>query len=179
VIRLRLVPVVLALGALTLGCQSNTEASPVASHASSSPHARLVLKPAAGRPLITFTGRVNSGRPLAADMASFNALPTQTLTVLEPFVKKRQTFSGVSFADVLEAAGASGSTVTIHALDDYETTLSAKVLRSSGVLLATRVGGKAIGLDAGGPVRMVFPASAKIGKDTDQWVWSIDHITVA
>jgi hypothetical protein len=28
-------------------------------------------------------------------------------------------------------------------------------------------------------VRMVFPASAKIGKDTDQWVWSIDHITVA
>jgi hypothetical protein len=179
VIRLRLVPVVLALGALTLGCQGNIDPAPVSSHASSSPHAQLVLKPATGKPLITLTGRVHGGRPLAVDMASFNALPTQTMTVFEPFVKKRQTFSGVSFADLLEAADARGSSVTIHALDDYETTMTAKVLRDSGVLLATRVDGSAIALDAGGPVRMVFPASAKIGKDTDLWVWSIDHITLA
>jgi hypothetical protein len=178
VIRLRLVPVVLILGALTLGCEANTEASPVSSHVSRSPHAQLVLKPATGKPLITFAGRVNGGRPLAADMASFNALPTRTITVFEPFLKKEQTFSGVTFADQLDAAKANGRSVTIHALDDYHTTMTAEKLRSSGVLLATRVGGRSIALDAGGPVRMVFPASAKIGKDTDLWVWSIDRITV-
>ncbi len=177
-IRLRLVSVVVGLGMLAVGCGGNTQASPVSSPASIAPHARLVLKPATGKPVITFTGRVNSGRPVSADLASLNALPSRSMTVFEPFVKKRQSFSGVSFADVLEAVGATGTSVTIHALDDYETTLTAKELRDSGVLLATRLDGKAIELAAGGPVRMVFPASSKISQDTDQWVWSIDHISV-
>ena len=68
--------------------------------------------------------------------------------------------------------------MTIHALDDYQATLDTAVLREPGVLLATKVDGKDIALKSGGPVRLVFPASSKEGKDTDLWVWSIDQITV-
>jgi hypothetical protein len=163
---------------LSVGCGVSTEPSADAPQVSSAPRKHLVLKPATARPIVAFTGRVNAGHPISADMASLNALPSQTLTVYEPFVKKSQTFSGVPFADLLDAAGASGTSVTIHALDDYKATMKISVLRKPGVLLATRVGGKPIALDSGGPVRLVFPATSKAGKDSDLWVWSIDHITV-
>jgi hypothetical protein len=88
------------------------------------------------------------------------------------------TFTGVGFADLLTAAKATGKSVTIHALDDFEATLDVAVLREAGVLLATRADGKLLELKAGGPVRLVFPPSSKAGKDTNLWVWSIDQITV-
>jgi hypothetical protein len=177
VTRLRLLPVLLLVGLLTVGC-AGTESPSAEPTASSAPKQNLVLRPATAKPLIAFTGRLNGGRPISADMASLNALPRQTVRVFEPFVRKSQSFSGVPFADLLDATRATGTSVTIHALDDYEATLDTDVLREPGVLLATRVDGKAIELDAGGPVRLIFPASSKIGKDTDLWVWSIDHISV-
>jgi hypothetical protein len=125
-----------------------------------------------------FKGLVNGGRPIAADLASFDALPTQSLTVVEPFVKKSMTFTGVGFADLLNAAKATGKSVTVHALDDFTQTLDTTRLREAGVLLATRVNGKVIEVKSGGPVRLVFPPSAEAGKNTDHWVWSIDQITV-
>ena len=121
---------------------------------------------------------VNGGQPLSADLASINALPMQTLTVVEPFLKETMTFTGVAFADLLTAARATGNSVTIHALDDYEATLDTAVLREPGVLLATRVDGEDIEVSSGGPVRLVFPPSSETGKDSDLWVWSIDQITV-
>lgn len=142
------------------------------------PASVLVLKPAAGPSILTLTGLVNGGRPLAVDLASFDALPAQRLTIIEPFVKKSMTFTGVSFADVLTSAKATGRSVTIHALDDFKATVNVAVLREPGVLLATRVNGKAIALKSGGPVRLVFPPSSVEGKDTNLWVWSIDQITV-
>jgi len=172
----------LLLGALLSGCGSDAEPGsappPTASTASRAAGVRLDLKAATGTPVVRFTGRVNDGTPLSVDLASLNALPAQDLTVFEPFVKKSMTFTGVRFADLLDAAHATGTSVTIHALDDYEATLTSSVLRTQGALLATGVDGKAIGLDAGGPVRLVFPASSTTGKDTDLWVWSIDKITV-
>jgi hypothetical protein len=178
VTRSRLVPVLVILGVLAVGCGGNAASAPEVAPRTSAARTQLVLEPAAGKPVITFTGRVNGGRPLLADMASFNALPSHTVTVFEPFVKKRQTFTGVSFADLLDAAKATGTSVTIHALDDYRATMKTSVLREPGVLLATRVSGEPIELDSGGPVRLVFPASSTIGKDSDLWVWSIDHISV-
>ena len=127
---------------------------------------------------MTFTGLVNGGQPLAADLASLDALPNQTVTVLEPFLQESITFTGVGFADLLNAARATGESVTLHALDGYEVTFDAAVLQEPGVLLATQADGEHIDLAAGGPVRLVFPASSEAGEDTDLWVWSIDQITV-
>jgi len=140
--------------------------------------AQLVLKPAPGPPIVTFKGLVNGGKPIGVDLASFDALPSQRMTIIEPFVKKSMTFSGVSFSDLLSAAKATGKSVTIHAVDDFKATMKTTTLREPGVLLATRVNGKAIDLKSGGPVRLVFPPSSAAGKDTNLWVWSIDQITV-
>ena len=162
---------------LAAGCGASappTAATPQTVQAS----AQLVLKPATGQPIVTFTGLVNGGQPLAADLASLNALPSQTLTIVEPFMMQSMTFTGVGFADLLNAANATGQSITLHALDDYEVTLDAAVLQEPGVMLATQADGKPIDGASGGPVRLVFPASSESGKDTDLWVWSIDQITV-
>jgi len=150
----------------------------VAPKASEAPKVQLALKPAVSKPVIEFKGLVNGGKPVAVDMASLDALPKQSLTIVEPFVKKSMTFTGVSFADLLTAAKATGKSVNLHALDDFEATLSVAVLREAGVLLATRADGKPLELKSGGPVRLVFPKSSTAGKDTNNWVWSIDQITV-
>lgn len=175
--RFKLLPVVALVGALVAGCGVDTEPVAVAPHVGEAANASLVFKPATGKPIVKFDGLVNGGKPTSADIASFDALPQQTLKVVEPFVKKSMTFTGVTFADALNAAKATGKSVTVHALDDYEVTFKVSVLRAQGALLATAVDGKAIELSSGGPVRLIFPASSKAGKNTDLWVWSIDKIT--
>jgi hypothetical protein len=172
-----LVPAVL-IAVLVGGCGVDSEPNVAPPPASETGQVKLVLKAAKGKPIVIFKGLVNGGKPISADLASFNALPMQTLTIVEPFVKDSMTFTGVGFADLLTAANATGNSVTLHALDDYEATLDAAVLREPGVLLATRVDGEDIELSSGGPVRLVFPPSSETGKDTDLWVWSIDQITV-
>ena len=175
-LRFKLIPVVVLVGALVVGCGVDTDPDAVAPHvAAKTP---LVFEPAVGKPIVMFEGLVNGGKPMSADLASFDALPKQTLKVIEPFLKKSMTFTGVSFADLFNAAQATGKSVTVHALDDYEVTFKVAVLRDQGALLATAVDGKTIEISDGGPVRLVFPASSEVGKDGDMWVWSIDNITV-
>ncbi len=79
--------VALLVGSLGAGCA--TDSTPAAApQASTTSKATLVRKPSAGKPIVTFAGLVNDGQPLAVDLASFDALPTQRLTIVEPFVKK-------------------------------------------------------------------------------------------
>ena len=176
--RARLLLSAAVIGVLAAGCGTAAQPGAIAPQADQVSRVRLVLKPATGKPVVKIRGLVNGGRPVAVDLASLNALPKHKLTVVEPFLKKSMTFTGVSFADLLTAAKATGTSVTMHALDDYQATLKTSVLRDQGVLLATQVGGKDIELKSGGPVRMVFPASSKAGRDSDLWVWSVDQITL-
>ena len=180
--RSRLILATAALAVTTLvgaGCSADGDPSSAAiAPANDEPRADLTLAPAAGDPVLRFTGRVNAGEPLEVDLAGLDALPQQTLTTYEPFVKQDVTFTGVSFADLLDAAGASGGAVLVHALDDYERTLDVDVLREPGVLLATREAGEEIPIPNGGPVRLVFPDDSEAGADPDLWVWSVDRLTV-
>lgn len=177
---------ILASGALAVaatllgtGCSADGDQTAAAvAPAQDEPRSDLTIEPAAGDSVVRFTGLVNSGEPLEVDLAGLDTLPQQTLTTYEPFVKSDVTFSGVSFADLLDAAGATGDAVLVHALDDYERTLDVDVLREPGVLLATREDGEEIPIPNGGPVRLVFPKDSEAGADPDLWVWSVDRLTV-
>ena len=180
--RSKLALTALAVAAVTLlGAGCSTEADPTAAAAEprqAQPRADLTIAPATGDPVVTLTGLVNDGLPLGVDLAALDALPQQTITSYEPFVKAEVTFTGVSFADLLDAAGADGDEVLVHALDDYERTIGTEVLREPGVLLATREAGEEIPVPNGGPVRLVFPEGSEAGADPDLWVWSVDRLTV-
>lgn len=165
-------------GAGVVGCAADAQSKDSPAPAAQEPRTDLQLQEAVAEPLVTFTGLVNDDTPVSADLASFDALPQQTLTTYEPFVKKSVTFTGVGFADLLDAAGATGDSVIVHALDDYQRRLDVAVLREPGVLLATREEGQEIPVSKGGPVRLIFPDGSDIGTDPSLWVWSVDRITV-
>jgi hypothetical protein len=90
-------------------------------------------------------------------------------------------FEGPLLADVLAAAGASGDTVVVRALDGYAVEAKLKDLVDQGAVVALKRDGQNFGLGDFGPTQIVFPRAERSDlKDMpdDNWVWSIYHITV-
>ena len=91
------------------------------------------------------------------------------------------TFSGPALADVLAAAGATGDTVTIRAMDGYAVEVPTEDMLGSGAVLAMSRDGQAFGIGDFGPTQVVFPRAERPDlKDMpdDWWVWQIYHIVV-
>lgn len=136
-----------------------------------------------GAVVLTVTGDIavhNTGRALDLDLAAIERLGVRSVTVYEPFEKRDIEFEVVDLATVLEAAGVAGRAESIHltALDDYQMDLSIEDIHDGGVYLATRVGGETIGLDEGGPIRIVFEDGINAGENPDQWIWSLREVEV-
>lgn len=119
------------------------------------------------------------GTPLSLTMDQLNALGNATVTVDEPFVKRRQTFSGVPLAAVLAKAGiGDNATIDTVALNAYHYTSSVHPLVASEGLIATKRDNAPIPYDQGGPIRMVFPDGTPLSSVLDAWNWSLASISV-
>lgn len=91
------------------------------------------------------------------------------------------SFTGPLLADVLTAAGASGKTVRIQALDGYAVDAPLADWVAMGAVVAYERDGEMFGLGDFGPTQVVFPRAERDDlKDMsdDLWVWSIFHIAV-
>ena len=123
------------------------------------------------------TGNV-SATETAVDFATLDRAATDKLTILEPFVKRKMTFSVVPMGELLQRAGADPAArkLYMHALDDYHVTFTRDELASSGAVLATRANGARIAIKDGGPIRIILPRSGEVADNTDNWVWSVDRM---
>lgn len=118
--------------------------------------------------------------PLALTMDQLNALGSTEITIDEPFVKKRQTFRGVTLATVLQKAGVPDTaTIDTVALNDYRYASAVAPMIGSQALIATERDGAPIPYDQGGPIRIVFPDGTPLSTVLDAWNWSLASITVA
>lgn len=132
--------------------------------------------PAAAEPVLTVKG---GSTPLSLTLDKLNALGSRTLTLDEPFVKRRETYSGVPLATVLGKAGIPDSaTLDTVGLDDYHYISTAKPMIESQALIATDRNGAPIPYDQGGPIRIVFPDGTPLSSVLDAWNWSLVSITV-
>ena len=162
---------------------SVTSSAPVASSASatssppSNPYgAPSIDPPAPGEPILTVSGGT---APLALTLDELNAIGGTTVTVDEPFVKKRQTFSGVPIAALMAKAGIPDSaTIETVALNDYRYSSTVGPLVASQALIATARNGAPIPYDQGGPTRIIFPDGTPLSSVLDAWNWSLTSITV-
>jgi hypothetical protein len=117
--------------------------------------------------------------PLSLTLAQLDALGTVTVTVEEPFVKKRQTFSGVPLAAVLAKAGIPDTaSINTTAINNYSYASAVAPMVQSQGLIATRRDGTPIPYDQGGPIRIVFPDGTPLSKVLDAWNWSLQSIAV-
>jgi hypothetical protein len=91
------------------------------------------------------------------------------------------TYEGPTLFSVLEAAGASGATVTIQALDGYAVEIPYDAVVSKGAVVALRRNGQEFAIGGFGPSHVVFSRSEDASLSDmpdDWWVWSIYHIRV-
>lgn len=135
------------------------------------------IDPAApNEPVLTVNG---GNTPLSLTLEQLNALGTTTITLDEPFVKRRQTFRGVPLATVLSKAGIPDSaTIDTRAVNDYHYSSSITPMVESKALIATERDGAPIPYDQGGPIRIVFPDGTPLAAVLDAWNWSLASITV-
>jgi hypothetical protein len=152
-------------------------ASASASTATTNPYGvGTIDPPAAGDPVL----RLNGGStPLSLTLDQLNALGSTTITIDEPFVKRRETYSGVPLATVLGKAGIPDTaTIDTVGLDDYHYGSPVKPMIESQALIATERNGAPIPYDQGGPIRIVFPDGTALSLVLDAWNWSLASITV-
>lgn len=104
---------------------------------------------------------------------------SEKITIYEPFVKKRVTFTVIHISKLFAMAHiAKKDYVSTIALNDYVFKASASEFLAAGTLIAIKVNGKAIGYDQGGPIRLIYPPKSKWAKNLDAWNWSLAEIKV-
>jgi len=115
------------------------------------------------------------------DYDKLRSLPNVTVKADFPKDGPIHSFEGPLLADVLKAAGASGETVTIQALDGYAVDVPMQEMIDQGAVVALARDGKPFGIGDYGPTQIVFPRAERTDladMPDDNWVWSIFHIRV-
>ncbi|MFT3973040.1 MAG: molybdopterin-dependent oxidoreductase [Amaricoccus sp.] len=115
------------------------------------------------------------------DLADLEKLPQQSVKADFPKGGAETEFSGPLLSDVLAAAGATGETVTVQAMDGYAVEVPLSELVSKGAVVAIARDGRPFGIGNFGPTQIVFPRSERADlKDMpdDWWIWQIYRIDV-
>lgn len=146
------------------------------------------LPPPNGQPALVIAGNVtqpNLDGEVALDLATIETLGERTVdtTTDWDWHEGVQRFAGVPLLEVLDAAGATGETITVTAMDEYAQTMTRADLEKYGALLATSLNGEALTEASFGPLWLVFPFDrmadpAERKAYTDRSVWSVVRIDV-
>jgi hypothetical protein len=155
--------------------KSSTTPTPSASP--SNPYgAAPVDPPAPTEPILTLS---NGARSMTFTMANLLSLGTSEISIYEPFVKLRQSFSVIPLTTLFGKVGISPTDkVVTKALNDYVYTNTAAKFISANGYLAIKRNGADIPYDQGGPIRIVFPDSSSWSHFLDPWNWSLSSISV-
>ncbi len=115
------------------------------------------------------------------DVAALSALPQASIKADFPMGGPVYVFEGPLLTDVLHAAGATGETVTIRALDGYAVDIPFEEAIAKGAVVALKRDGIPFAIGDFGPTHVVFPRADRADladMNDDWWIWSIYHINV-
>jgi hypothetical protein len=122
----------------------------------------------------------------AFDFASLAALPAVTIRPTLEYDGKPHTLSGPLLTDVLKAAGAGGSRLTLRAVDGYAAALKLAQARAQRYIVATHMGGAPMALGGLGPLWAVYEAdkvpemaARPVAERFGSCPWALYHIDVA
>lgn len=107
-----------------------------------------------------------------------NKMKSSVISIYEPFLKKRQSFTVIPMKNFFTLAGISGKDkVFTRALNDYIYSNTAVNFLSANAYIAIKRNGLDIPYDQGGPIRIIFAGDSKWAKNLDAWNWSLRSIT--
>ena len=113
-----------------------------------------------GKVVLSISGMIketNKDGVAEMDMAMIEALGTASFTTSTPWSNTLLTYSGVPMIKLMEAVGASGSVLTVYALNDYKTDIPFEDFRKFPVILATKRNGAYMPVSDKGPLFIVYP----------------------
>ena len=120
---------------------------------------------------------VNGATKIDVTVGDWEAKRTQIKTVdySLPGTTKEYEFTGVTLASLMEIAGATSCTeIVVRSSDGWEAIVAAEDAKAYDILITDDyVGGKEIPADAGGPIKMVFPATEhpELNEKYDAYAW--------
>lgn len=139
----------------------------------------------AGEVILTLGGSIgqtNAGGALSLDRGLLETLPQHEFATSTIWTDGVVTFRGVLLRDLLQAAGATGGTVTLTALNDYSISMPAADALAEGPLLAFLMNGEPMSVRDKGPVWLVYPYDAAPRFRSEQTyarsIWQLDRIEV-
>ena len=113
-----------------------------------------------GDVVLHVTGKIsktNNGDAADFDMAMLEALAGRTTTTATPWYDATKTFSGPLGSALLDAVGASGTSMKVVALNEYETEIPVSDFTQYPVILATKLDGEAMSVRDKGPIFVIYP----------------------
>lgn len=139
-----------------------------------------------GEVILTVAGNIsttNGDGTLALDADLLAGLPQHEFTTSTIWTEGTATYSGVLLRDLLLAVGATGSTVTLTALNDYQISMRSADALENGPLLAYLTDGKPMPVRDKGPVWLIYPYDDVPAYRTEQTyarsIWQMTRIEIA
>lgn len=113
---------------------------------------------ASSRVILTVSGRISApGGEARFDRDTLEGLGTDGFDTKTPWYNGPVRFDGVRMSRLMQAVGASGSTVNAVALNDYSTEIPISDFEQFGVILALKRDGAYMPVRDKGPLFIVYP----------------------
>jgi hypothetical protein len=138
-----------------------------------------------GPVVLTVTGaiaRTNGPDGADFDQAMLEALGVEHITTTTNWTDGKAVFDGVPVSKVLQAVGATGTSVVASALDEYSIEIPIQHFTRYEVLLAMRMNGRPLPANDKGPLWIVYPRDdhpeLRDPSNNAYWVWQLRTIKV-
>ncbi len=139
----------------------------------------------ADKTILTVSGRItrtNSGEGASFDRAMLERLEQSGFQTTTPWYNGPVRFDGVKMTRLLEAVGATGTSVTAVALNDYTTELPISDFEKYGVILALKRDGVYMPVRDKGPLFIVYPFDSVAELKSQQFysrsAWQVAKLVV-
>lgn len=144
----------------------------------------LALEAPTGPVVLTVKGKIsntNAGDTAQFDMAMLEKLKGRKGEMETPWTEGKVTFEGPLLREVLAAAGATGTSLKVRALNDYAADVPADDAKLD-TILANKLDGKPMSVRDKGPLMLVYPFDLDADLYNEKYfsrsVWQIKEIEV-
>ena len=138
-----------------------------------------------GEPLLTVTGEIsvtNQDEAAVFDRAMLESMETVTFTTSTIWTEGPQTFTGVPLSELMEAVGATGSSMKATAINDYAVDIPREDWVQDGPILAYLNDGEEMPVRDKGPLWVVYPYDLNASYQSEVFysrsIWQLDRIVV-
>jgi hypothetical protein len=107
--------------------------------------------------ILTVTGNTTAAAEISFTLSDIEALGTARIVTTTPWHDGEVTFEGVPMSRLMEAVGAHGTTIVVHALNEYSIAIPLSDFARFEAIMAFKTDGRYMEVADKGPLFIVYP----------------------